>query len=150
MISGFSNRYPIIVLYAIALHFIQAIALAFDPSVAGVTSVATALELIGDRKATSELFVLVAFLAGAGLMVPGRTAAVWLMVPQQVLLVVGMIGAIAAISARKFADGIERPFWFLFADQAPIILATIGHSIAMISVLRGKTSWTRGSSSWPH
>jgi hypothetical protein len=130
------GRFSIIVAYAICLHLIQATALTIEPAVGGVTSVFTVMELFHDRLITVAALAGVAALAVAGMFVRSRLVALALMLPQQFMLFLGASGVIHAIQTSRFADGVYRPGWFLFADQMPIVLAAAGHVIGLIAVWR--------------
>lgn len=126
----------LMILYAVALHLVQAVSLLFDPVVVGVTSIFAVQQLLGDRLMTSLLLALVALLAVLGLAI--RSVA--LMLPQQFFLVVGAAGAVRAMWMGQYADGVPRPPWFLFADQTPVVLCAIGHTLAVILILRTRES----------
>lgn len=55
-----------------------------------------------------------------------------LLLPQQALVVLTMLGGLTAIFTAQFADGVIRPRAFLLIDQSPIILLGLGHSWAML------------------
>ncbi len=136
----FSNRYPIIVLYAIGLHLIQATALFASHATSGVTSVAAVESLLdGASFLTPYIFLAVAVMAAIGLMVGRRRFTVALMLPQQFLLFIAAYGSLACILTGRFADGVERSSAFLLADQSPAILAAIGHTVAIVALIEKKT-----------
>jgi hypothetical protein len=55
-----------------------------------------------------------------------------LMAPQQMLLLIGAMGAFGCIVRGSYADGVQRPLSFLLADQLPAILAAVLHTLAML------------------
>ncbi len=63
----------------------------------------------------------------------GCSWVVVLLLPQQILLMMGVSGAIEAIWLSQFADGVLRPRAFIAADQINSVLAAIGHTVAIIS-----------------
>lgn len=137
----FNNRYPIIVIYAILLHCIQALALFNDDSSLGVTSIATVYRILGHSQGgTIVTFLAVAGLAAYGLVINRRIATVACMLPQQFILFIAAYGAIDSMVIGQFADGVARPISFLLADQCPAILATIGHTIAILALME-KNTW---------
>ena len=54
--------------------------------------------------------------------------------PQQSLLVYSAIGAIQAIVASQFADGVIRPRAFIAADQFPAVALCVFHTCAILEI----------------
>lgn len=57
---------------------------------------------------------------------------VWMIIPQQLLLMKSASGAIICILRSQFADGVDRPWAFIAADQSPAIIMAVLHTFALI------------------
>lgn len=130
------GQYPIIVMYAIALHLVWAIGLIIDPSSAGATAVNSVIRLFGEPMMSSAALILVAVAAMIGLLDSHRRRSVILLLPQQFLLYVSAFGSYLAIRNGMFPDGVVRSPWFIAVDQAPAILSAIGHTLAIVKIVR--------------
>jgi hypothetical protein len=64
---------------------------------------------------------------------------VWLLIPQQIVLMMSAAGAITAVYLSHFADGVERARIFIAADQIPVVLAALGHTAAIIALVVART-----------
>lgn len=126
---------PIIILYAVALHFIWAICLFVNPNVLHITAMGTYLDYFSPTTPHATLlgilFCVVAILAVVGLFVKDKLSRLLLMIPQQMMLVISAAGALQAMISGSFADGVIRTHSFLIADQLPAILVATGHFIAV-------------------
>lgn len=58
----------------------------------------------------------------------------WL-APQQILLWISSVASLNAIVLGMYGDGLIRSRIFIATDQAPIIVAGILHTIAVISII---------------
>lgn len=120
----------LMVLYCTALHLFWGLLILVDIRALGATPVA-ALHVLFNFPLISIVLILVSILAMAGLCIslPWNVA---FLLPQQSLLLISAAGAIAAICSGQFADGVIRPVAFIAVDQVHVILASIGHAIAII------------------
>ena len=112
----------------------------------------TALSGLGQRfggpyPLAAVLFV-VAILATIALFVARKSpvGTLLLLLPQQCVLVLSAGGAVDAMVLSQFADGVVRPRAFLMADQFPIVLATVMHTVAILdhyadAVVRRARMW---------
>lgn len=125
------RAYPLIVLYAAAMHVIWAIALGIDPAASGATALFFIVKALGYQWTITVLFVT-AIAATAGLAY-GRDVrnAAMLVLPQQFILFFSATTAIMAIWDGRFADGVERSHWFILADQCPAVLLALAHMVAV-------------------
>lgn len=57
-----------------------------------------------------------------------------LIIPQQFLLWISALGALSAIFNQQFADGTQRPWAFLAADQGPYVLLAISYTFAVLQI----------------
>ncbi len=55
-----------------------------------------------------------------------------LLMPQQFLMFVSMVGAMQSMFLGRFADGIVRPPMFIFVDQVWLIVLCIAHVAAIV------------------
>lgn len=72
-------------------------------------------------------------LAGLARPVPGR-ASLLLLMPQQGLLMVSAFSAASAIVESAYADGVIRSRFFIGADQAPMVLTAVIHTLALVEM----------------
>ncbi len=132
MLNIFNRPYPIIILYAVALHLSWVACIFIDQSSYSGTALSAIYNWFGN--ATPYVCFSVAIAALAGIERRRRLFGLSLMLPQQALLMLSAMGAVEAIASGHFADGIERSRAFIAGDQLPAILAAIGHSIAILKV----------------
>jgi len=60
------------------------------------------------------------------------------MLPQQAAMCTSALGAISYAIQCQYADGVARPFWFIFADQLPCIMAAVWHTVALLDEYGGR------------
>ncbi len=63
--------------------------------------------------------------------VPREIGVIFVM-PQTVVLIVAAWGANQAVWSNHYADGAPYPFAFIAADQLPVLLIAILHTVAII------------------
>lgn len=120
----------IMVLSAVALHFIWATILMVDQDALGATALSALHRHIPMPWlmwviATAALMALLALVVRAPLFL-------LMLLPQQILLMMSAAGAVEAIWLGQFADGVVRSRGFLAADQCYSIIVAIGHTAAII------------------
>lgn len=136
MIVIVRHQFSLMVLYAVALHYLWAACTLIDRS----SLFATALSVFYTHLYLPPwimpgIFVFVATLSVIALCMPRMTpGAIALMLPQQFTLTMSAWGAMSATLAGHFGDGVVRSHTFILADQAPAILAAIGHTLAIIGM----------------
>jgi hypothetical protein len=125
---------PVAIIWcAVALHVMWGCLLLFDGRVLG----ATALSAFADvpRFVMAGVFFLVAALAVVGVT---RRHGTWLslalLLPQQAVLTVSAVSAVMAVIHSEYGDGVARPWHFILADQAPVILTVVLHTIAVVQL----------------
>lgn len=128
----------IMVLYCTALHLIWAALIISDPAAMGATPVAMLATIFWTESSLCVALVTASVLSVAGLF-SRLPWAIVLMIPQQSFLLVSACGAMAAVAAGQFADGVARPQAFIAADQAHIILASFCHALAIIATTYERT-----------
>lgn len=129
------GRYPLIICYAICIHFVWALGMFLDPDSAHATAPALVLYVVQSPLLGSVLLFLVAGAAFAGLMERRRVISALLMLPQQFMLTLAALGAVRAIVIGQFADGTIRSHWFIAVDQIPAVSAVVFHTIAILVIL---------------
>ena len=125
--------FPISVLIASGMHFVWAAGLMLDPAAANATAVHALLLAATTPFVAASLLIIVALSALVGVFMPAKIGAwrVLLMLPQSAILIMSSTGAGYAMLQRSFADGVQRPAWFIIVDQIPIIMITLGYIIAI-------------------
>ncbi|SRR6266571_428782 len=122
-----------IIWYAVLLHTLWGILLLINEAPLG----ATALHVYAGvpRYLLAVLFFAAAALAAFALT---RDRPTWQslasLLPQQGLLSVSAFGAVVAVIYAHYGDGVPRPRLFIFADQAPVILTMLLHTVAVIEL----------------
>lgn len=130
-----SYRISIMVMYAVALHWLWSLIILFDQSALSTTPINAIFRHVHSQNGVALIFATVAFLAFLGNF--ARTPMlILLLVPQQIILLFTASGAIEAVWIAQYADGIFRPRTFLLADQANSIIAAIGHTAAIMAHAR--------------
>jgi hypothetical protein len=138
MITIIRHKFSLMILYAVALHYLWAACAAVDRTAVQATALSVFQTLLHwPAWIMPAAFTLVASMAVIALCLPkiGKTA-IALMLPQQFTLMISAWGAIEATINGHFGDGIARSHAFILADQCPAILAVIGHTLAIIGMGR--------------
>jgi hypothetical protein len=124
----------LVVIYSAAiLHFVEAFILAESKAADNSIPIASLLDAFGGRRITLAATMLLSALLALSVAVqrPGLLA-IFALIPQQTLLVITAIGAVAFAAMGHYADGYQPSGGGLFigADQLPRILLAISHSVA--------------------
>lgn len=109
----------------------------FSSTPLNITAISSIVKLgITSAQSASYFYLMIAFLASIGLVAP-KPAGFFFLLPQQTVLLLSAIGALGAMISGTFADGIVRSSAFLVADQAPVVVAAVLHTISIYTnVLR--------------
>jgi hypothetical protein len=121
-----------IIWYACALHYTWAILLILSPDAQHSTPVHAIAGVTGGRWGAVGSCFLVAALATAAPLSRSLRLLPWLLVPQLLLLIVSASGALYAVFAGHYADGVPRPWEFILGDQLPVILAASLYAAALV------------------
>lgn len=127
-------RYAWMIYYATFLLCAWAIMLLFSADPFGSTPV-SALKF-GHRFIAAPVLLAASALAMRGVRRRGTPSGWLLMMPQQALLILSAIAALAAIASGHYADLEPRPRLFIAADQMPGIVAAFCHTFAIIDLHR--------------
>jgi hypothetical protein len=127
------TRPRIMILFAVSLHLIWGVLLWRSDAPLGVTAIEalhryTSLLGLG-HYGLSVLVTTVAVLALIGTIVHPRHF--YLLMPQQIVLMMSAAGAVQAMWLGQFADEVLRPSAFIAADQMYTVLAALGHTVAI-------------------
>ncbi|HEU5160220.1 MAG TPA: hypothetical protein VFU43_24700 [Streptosporangiaceae bacterium] len=125
---------PVAIIWcAIVLHLLWGCLLLVNDKALG----ATALHAFAGmpRQLTAAILFVVAGLAAVGVVRPhSRTVSLALLLPQQAVLSISAMSAILAVIDGQYGDGVSRPWYFILADQAPVILTMVLHTIAVVQL----------------
>lgn len=127
-----SATVPWIIVFAALLHAVQGVFALFDPAALRATPL-SGLAWLGHVGAGA---LLLSATAAALWSVWTRAHDVWLVLPQQCVLVATAYTSGAAIWRQAYADGELRPLAFIAADQCGIVLLAIVHVVAIIDISR--------------
>ena len=125
---------PIAIIWcAIALHLLWGCLLLVNDRALG----ATALHAFAGvpRLLTAAILFGVAAMAAVGVVWHApRRVTLALLLPQQAVLTISAMSAVTAVFSGRYADGVPRPWYFILADQAPVILTMVLHTIAVVQL----------------
>ena len=128
------NRY-LVILIASAMHLSWAAALLFAPL--HTTGIQLVLDLVfGSHIIASILCAAVSLAAVAAIFCRNLTLFIFLVLPQQFLLIASAIGAVYCIIDGKFADGAVYPRPFIFVDQIYLVLLCVAHGWQTVALWR--------------
>ena len=128
------NRYIVIVI-ASAMHLSWAAALLFAPF--HTTGIQLVLDLaFGSHIIAAMICAVVSLAAVASIFSRHVTLFIFLVLPQQFLLIASAIGAVYCIIDGRFADGASYPRPFIFVDQVYLILLCVAHGWQTLALWR--------------
>ena len=132
--GGGVNRY-IVILIASAMHLSWAAALLFAPL--HTTGIQLVLDLsFGSHIIAAILCAAVSLAAVAAIFRMNLMLCLFLVLPQQFLLIASAIGAIFCVIDGKFADGAVYPRPFIFVDQIYLVLLCVAHGWQTMALWR--------------
>ena len=120
------------------LHALWGVLILCYPSDVGATPLAFFRLWVPVRWVEGLVYLGAAALASC--LVPKGTRPRWLIAcaapPQQILLLISSASSLYAVLVRHYADLVPRPWPFILADQAPILIFTLCHSLALLLYYR--------------
>jgi hypothetical protein len=122
-----------IIWYAVLLHMLWGILLVASPAPYGATAMHVYASV--PRVALAGVLFLASGLAAWAITWPQpswKTLAALL--PQQALLTISAYAALLAAAEAHYGDGVIRPRLFILADQAPVILTMVLHTVAIVEL----------------
>lgn len=126
-----NHRISILVSCAIVLHVFWAAMVMLDHAALNANAVNVLHRYIQSPGLLIALLVLSSVLATVAIF-STRAWTVFLLMPQQILLMASASGAIDSIWLGQFADGVLRPHAFIAADQIYSVIIALGHTVAII------------------
>ncbi|HEX6469339.1 MAG TPA: hypothetical protein VF069_09605 [Streptosporangiaceae bacterium] len=122
-----------IVWCAVALHLTWGCLLLISGKVLGATAL-HAFEGL-PRLLTAAIMFSVATMAAVGAVRRGpRPVTLGLLLPQQAVLSISAMSAVSAVAHSRYGDGVPRPWYFILADQTPVIMTMVLHTIAVVQL----------------
>lgn len=118
--------------FAVAIHVIWAALLCVSPTARHTTGIYALSQLFPNRFGLAIILATVAACATLAIFLPLSPSKILLLFPQQLVLGVSAAGALRAMALGHFADGVMRARPFLVADQSPMVLALLIHSVTIV------------------
>lgn len=128
-----SVRQNVVIICCVVLHFFWAGLIFYDPAALGGTSISGPLAIFKTGTVLAVVLLAVGTLALLANTSPFPANAI-LLLPQQMVLQLSAASALAAMILGHYADGVQRPFAFIAADQVHSILLASGHALAIMSL----------------
>mgnify|MGYP001607911449 CR=1 FL=1 len=129
--------YPLFFAAVAVIHLIWAVLLASSSAAGMATAPSYLLDWAHSRYILSALLVVASVMA---LLATFRTVEAsprmaLLLAPQGALLLLGATGAVQAMMTSQFADGVNRPWAFIAADQMWAPVFAVCHQWALASTI---------------
>ena len=119
--------------FAVLTHLLWGVLiLCYGESVTWITAIHHTMALGFSETWLGIVYLVVGLSAAWGLWRPHGHAMIFWAIPQQFVLMYSALGAVEAMIASQFADGVIRPREFLVADQCPAIFLAVLHTCAML------------------
>lgn len=128
-----------IVAFASMLHYSWAVLLVVDRSASAPTAIHTLDVICGGRYRAAFTLCVVATSAIVYPFLRRRASArlmAVMLIPQQAVLLMSAFSGIFATAVQHYADGVLRPWPFILADQAPVILAALLYTAMVLEAAR--------------
>jgi hypothetical protein len=125
---------PVAIIWcAIVLHVVWGCLLLINDKALGATALHAFRGM--PRLLTAAILFAVAAMAAVGVTLRGpRRLTLALLLPQQAILTISAMSAVVAVITSRYGDGVPRPWYFILADQAPVILTMVLHTIAVVQL----------------
>lgn len=124
-----------IVSYAAGLHILWGVALLCTSFDQWATPISPYFQLFGGHLSVALWLLSISAVALGGKIWANRVVLLLLcLIPQQALLMISAWASGFAIYQQQYADGVSRPFVFIFCDQLPNILAMLAHTGYVVEV----------------
>lgn len=132
-----------IVLYATILHVVWGVTILLSASAVATTPISGMTSAVGGRYPAALALLLASGLIVWAMRIPlPSLKGLLLCTPQQFLTMLSAVGAIECMARQAYADGVPRPFAFIFADQLPAVLAAVIHTVALVDYYgKGLAEW---------
>jgi hypothetical protein len=125
---------PVAIIWcAVALHVLWGCLLLFNGDTLGATSLHAFAEM--PRLLTAAMLFVAAGMAVFGVTRRKRgLLSLTMLFPQQGILSISALSVLLAVIHSQYGDGVSRPWYFILADQAPVILTLVLHTIAVVQL----------------
>jgi hypothetical protein len=124
-------RGVVMIWYVAALHIAWGLCLWIGGQQATwPTSIAALTFYVPSPSVLGGCLIVAGLLAIWGSLVSVSVLTIVALLPQQLMLIVVALSALRLSVEGHFADGVIRPPLGIFADQAAVIFAAIGHTVA--------------------
>lgn len=117
-----------LVFFVSVMHVLWGILLLVNGGPISTTATSLLRHLLPDYELRAIVYILAGLMPATLLRWPGSVTGLLFCLPQQVLLILSAISAMVAITNGQFADGIDRGWIFLMADQGIYILLALLYS----------------------
>ena len=126
-------RFHLFFTYAAVLHLVWAGLLVLSPHSANATVTSFFLDAFHIRLLVALLLCAASVLAlWTVYKVPLYSwCTIFALTPQAVFMLLAATGAVQAIMSGQYADGVQRSFYFIAADQSPAVIAALCHQWAL-------------------
>jgi len=134
-----------IVWYMILVHLAWGLTTLMDAEGMGATPVASIARFFGHNHTLTGLVLIASSCCAMGAIISGGDRpTIWqavLFLPQQWLTGMTALGALHAVIHQAYADGVQRPWAFIFNDQFPAMAAMLVYTIALAAWFGGLITW---------
>jgi hypothetical protein len=117
-------------------HVVGGVSALAEPKAANVSGLAGMTDLGAEPVFTAFILIIVGVMAVVSRFCLSNRDATWALVaPQQILLMVQFGGIVVALSHGAYPDGYKPTddwwgsFWFILADQSPLVAMCLAHTI---------------------
>jgi hypothetical protein len=125
---------PVAIIWcAVALHLLWGCLLIVNGEVLGATSLHAFADM--PRQLTAAMLFIASGAAVVGVTRrERRLLGLTLLLPQQGILSISALSALLAVVSSRYGDGVARPWYFILADQAPVFITLVLHTIAVVQL----------------
>ncbi len=132
-----ANRLSLVVMWAAALHIVWAIVIILTHQTFAFTNAEFINGILPNPYIQGGFLLVVSTLALTGLVwkkLEHSISRLFLLIPQQLVLMVSAGSSISAIIYGHYGDGVARTWQFILLDQSPFIVGTGIHTYIVIIV----------------
>ena len=124
-----------IIWYAIALHLITGFSLLIHGGELRTAALSPFYDYLPSQGVGVAL-VSIALLSLYAIAKLNTKMSTMFLVPQQLLILMSGVIAFNLSTQGEYADGVQRPFFFIFTDQLPVMLLAVFYTMSIIRSLR--------------
>jgi len=117
------------------IHFLWGVIVLLTPDVLHITAIHEFTHLFGSQLNVALAMFLVAGCAHIGVFTKLKTTlwGVFLLLPQQAALLLTLWGILVSVASSQYPDGYNQTSLFILADQIPLALICVFHTLAIFS-----------------